>query len=171
METRLGTQVEQLFQTQQYMPRTATRDIALKLHGLSELLQLTPYNSTGQFQKKLGPISLSEIEPIRIICPISMTCTTSTCKPVHLEQLTRTRDIPIVTLIQGNKILKNVLVMTGVCNTCHTHYELIMKAFWFQLKTKALILLKKDRRFTLILLAISKLELVYGLTGPFPMQC
>ncbi len=122
METQLGTQVEQLFQTQQYMPRTATRDIALKLHGLSELLQLTPYNSTGQFQKKLGPISLSEIEPIRIICPISMTCTTSTCKPVHLEQLTRTRDIPIVTLIQGNKILKNVLVMTGVCNTCRTHY-------------------------------------------------
>ena len=89
-ETQLGTQVEQLFQTQQYMPRTATCDIALKLHGLSELLQLTPYNSTGQFQKKLGPISLSEIEPIQIICPISITCTTSTCKPVHLEQLTRT---------------------------------------------------------------------------------
>ncbi len=61
-----------------------------QLHGLSELLQLTLYNSTGQFQKKLRPISLSEIEPIWIICPISMTCTTSTCKPVHLEQLTRT---------------------------------------------------------------------------------
>ena len=47
IETRLGTQVEQLFQTQQYMPKTATRDIALKLHSFSELLHLTPYDTGG----------------------------------------------------------------------------------------------------------------------------
>ena len=114
--------MEQLFPAKKYIPKTVIHDIAINLHDLSELLQLTPYDSAGQFQKKLGPISHSEIEPIQIICPINMTCTTSTCKPVHLEQLTRIWDIPMVTLIQGTTILKKVLVLTWKCHSCHTHY-------------------------------------------------
>ena len=124
MEERLETQIEQLFPPQQYMPKSATHDIALKLHGLSEVLQLTPYNSAGQFQKKLRPISRKEIEPIRMICPLSMTCITKTkkCKHRHLKLLTRDRDIPKVTLIQGNMVSKNALVVTGICKVCKTHY-------------------------------------------------
>ena len=145
IETRLGTQVEQLFLPQQYIPKTATRDIALKLHGFSEFLRLTPYNTGGQFQKKLGPISHSSIEPIRIICPISMTCTTSTCRPVHLEQLTRTRDIPVVTLIQGNTISKDVLVLSGECNVCHTHYGADHESFLVAVKNQGTQVVDKRR--------------------------
>ena len=145
IEIRLGTQVEQLFQAQTYMSKTATRDIALKLHALSEVLQLTPYNSAGQFQKKLGPISHLAIEPIRTICPISMTCTTLTCKPLHLEQLTRTRDIPKVTLIEGNTILKNVLVLTGKCNVCHTHYGADHESFLVSVENQGSQIIKKRR--------------------------
>jgi hypothetical protein len=122
IEERLETQIEQLFPPQQYMPQSATRDIALKLHSFSEVLQLTPYNSAGQFQKKLGPISRKEIEPVRMICPISMTCMTKKCKRRHLKLLTRDRDIPKVTLIQGNMVSKNALVVTGICKVCQAHY-------------------------------------------------
>ena len=149
LETRLDKQVEQLFPAQKYMPKTVTRDIALKLHNLSELLQLTPYDSAGQFQKKLGLISCSEIEPIRIICPISMTCTTSTCKPVHLEQLTKIRDIPEVTLIQGNTIWKKVLVLTGKCNICHTHYGADHESFLVPVENQGSQIVEKRREIYL----------------------
>ena len=78
-----------------------------------------------------------------------MTCTTSTCKPVRLEQLTRTRDIPIVTLIQGNKILKNVLVMTGVCNTCHTHYGADHESFLVPVENQGSHIVEKRREIYL----------------------
>jgi len=149
IKERLETQIEQLFPSQQYMPKSATRDLALKLHHLSEILQLTPYDSAGQFQKKLQPISRKEIEPIRIICPLSMTCVTMKCKRRHLELLTRDRDIPKVTLIRGNMVLKEALVFTGICHVCQTHYGADHESFLVSVQNQGSQNIKKRQEIYL----------------------
>ena len=57
-----------------------------------------------------------------MICPATMTCTTSTCKPRHLEQVTKTADIPVVTLLKGTSCIENAYVLTGKCQHCKTLY-------------------------------------------------
>jgi hypothetical protein len=51
-----------------------------------------------------------------------MECEDNDCDPCGLHQATRDRDIPKVTLIKGNKIYKNVAVLSGKCPKCETLY-------------------------------------------------
>ncbi len=76
-----------------------TTAVAMKLDLLVKLLNLNPYNKSGQFTGKLKPISHKEIKPIHIICPDAVVCETITCKPHSLPMSTKIRDIPLVTLI------------------------------------------------------------------------
>jgi len=112
-----------------YAKESVQQDLALKLDDLAELLRLTPYRN-GQLKSKLGTISCKAIEPIHIICPNTMTCTTSTCKPRHLKQVTKTVDIPNVTLLKGTTCIKNAYVLTGKCQQCKTLYVANHKSFF-----------------------------------------
>ena len=121
-QQQLGDNIQDLFLEGTYAQEHIQRDLAIKLDNLAELLRLTPYRRNGQFKSKLGNISRKAIEPIHMICPTTMTCTTSTCKPRHLEQITKTVDIPIVTLLKGTSCIENAYVLTGKCQQCKTLY-------------------------------------------------
>jgi len=97
--------------------------IAKKLHYLAVDLNLTPYDDQDRYMGKLLPISLKAIQPIHMICPDSLVCSTATCQPRSLVQATQRRDIPLVTLIKGHKIYKKVSVLTGKCPQCKTLYS------------------------------------------------
>ena len=96
--------------------------LALKLDAMADLLNLS-YDDTGRYKGKLKPVSHAEIQPVYVICPISSTCKTVTCNPCGLQQATRARDIPLVTLIKGTTIHHNVPVLTGKCPSCMTSYS------------------------------------------------
>ena len=51
-----------------------------------------------------------------------MECEDIGCDPLGLHQATRDRDIPKVTLMKGNKIYKDVAVLSGKCPKCVTVY-------------------------------------------------
>ena len=103
-------------------PEDETKVIAKKLHKLAVKLNLTPYDDEGDYKGKLLPISLKAIQPIHIICPGALVCTTKKCNLRSLVQDTRQRDTPLVTLIKGHKIYKKVSVLTGKCPDCKTSY-------------------------------------------------
>jgi len=96
--------------------------IGTKLNALSKLLKLTPYDEDGTLVAQLKPVSEKSIEPVLLICPISMECETSTCNPRSLLQNTRHQDLPRVTLIKDAKIYEDVLVLSGKCPKCDTTY-------------------------------------------------
>ena len=96
--------------------------VTQKLDGLAKLLDLYPYDSDGQFQGKIKAVSYKSIKAAQVICPISITCETTSCNPRSLLQNTRLRDIPRATLIKGSEIYKNVQVLTGHCPSCQTTY-------------------------------------------------
>jgi len=120
-QQRLGDNIQDLFSEQLFPHTPIQRDLAIKLDSLAELLRLTPYRN-GRLKSKLGSISRKGIEPIHMICPITMTCTTSTCRPRHLEQITKTANIPVVTLLKGTSCFENAYVLTGKCQHCKTLY-------------------------------------------------
>lgn len=95
--------------------------IGIKLDALSKLLSLNPFQN-GQLQQKLKPVDDSAIQPVHVICPQSMECETEFCAGHSLNQHTRERDIPRVTLIKGLKSFKNVHVLSGKCSKCNTIY-------------------------------------------------
>src|SRR5271168_1479105 len=82
---------------------------------MADLLNLSSYDDTGRYKGKLKLVSHAKIQPVYVICPISSTCKTVTCNPCGLQQATRARDIPLVTLIKGTTIHHNVPVLTGKC--------------------------------------------------------
>ena len=82
--------------------------LTLKLDKLMDVLKLNPFSKSGKLKKKLQSISHQDITPIHLICPQSLECEDFKCDPCGLHQATRERDIPIVTLIKGNKIYKKV---------------------------------------------------------------
>ena len=96
--------------------------LALKLDAMADLLNLSSYDDTGRYKGKLRPVSHAAIKPVFIICPISPTCITESCNPRGLQQATKARDIPLVTLIKGTTIHHNVPVLTGKCPSCQTSY-------------------------------------------------
>ena len=93
-----------------------------KLDQFSKDLSLYPYNSRGKFQGKLKTISHAQIQPVLVICPDSIECEEISCEPWAIHQITRTRDIPKVTLVKGSDIYQNVSVLTGQCSRCKTLY-------------------------------------------------
>ena len=97
--------------------------LSLKLDRFATFLRLTPYTETGTFTKKLQPVSYQEIQSVHVICPPSIYCMNANCDPRALHQTTRTRDIPLVTLVKNNIVYKDVPVLTGKCSTCSTTYH------------------------------------------------
>ena len=97
--------------------------IGLKLDALAKLLCLNPYDDNGQFQHKLNPVSHKSIQSIHIICPDSYECETLDCKSRSLLQITKSWDIPLVTLIKGFEYYVNVPVLAGKCPDCKTMYH------------------------------------------------
>ena len=70
----------------------------------------------------LKPVSEKDIEPVHVICPVSMQCQTMSCNQRSIHMDTRDRDVPRVTLIKGTKIYDRVHVLSGKCPTCETKY-------------------------------------------------
>ena len=96
--------------------------LGIQLDAMAKLLQLHPSNKHGKVKHKLKPTSYKAIEGIRIICPNTFECTTHSCKPRSLQQVTRIRDIPLVTLINGFNIYEDCPVLAGKCTQCDTMY-------------------------------------------------
>jgi len=98
-----------------------TNAMGIKLDALSKLLGLNPFQN-GKFQQKLKPVDESIIHPIYVICPEALECETELCSGHYLNQNTRDRDIPQVTLIKGGKSFKNTHVLSGKCSKCDGIY-------------------------------------------------
>jgi len=89
--------------------------LSIWLDAFAALLQLKPCDKNGRVKKKLTPVSYKKIEAVHIFCPVSFQCKTQDCDPQSLQQATKPRDIPCVTLIQGFTIYENCPVLTGKC--------------------------------------------------------
>jgi hypothetical protein len=126
LEEHLGKNVDKLFQKSEQKAdlnnNQVQNAIGIKLDSLSKMLKLYPYDTHGQHQRMLKPLSGKDIEPIHLICPTSMECQTMSCdhRSIHLD--TRDRDVPRVTLIKEMKIYDAVHVLSGKCHTCGTKY-------------------------------------------------
>jgi hypothetical protein len=96
--------------------------LAGKLDTLAACLKLSVYNNEAKYKGKLLFISHSKIEPAYVICPTSFMCETQDCIPRSLLQSTKDHDIPMVTLIKGQKVHQYVPVLTGKCPSCKTLY-------------------------------------------------
>ena len=122
---RLEGKTNSLF-TKSEHPKTLGNDLitplTIKLDKFIDVLKLNPFSKSGKLMGKLWPVSYQEITAIHLICPQSMECEDIKCDPCSLHQSTRDRDLPKVTLIKGNKIYKNVAVLSGKCPKCETIY-------------------------------------------------
>jgi hypothetical protein len=98
------------------------RSLGLKLDLFAKLLGLSPCNEKGKYVGRIKPVSKREIQPVHIICPESVVCETTTCKPRALLQHTKQRDIPLVTLIKDFQIYEQIPVLCGHCPVCNTLY-------------------------------------------------
>jgi CxC5 like cysteine cluster associated with KDZ transposases/CxC6 like cysteine cluster associated with KDZ transposases len=127
LENRLGSATCTLFhkaeQLSELSSEKVTSSIGIKLDGLSKILDLHPYNEAGKFLGKLKPILEEDIEPVHIICPITMDCEISTCQSRAILKHTRGRDTSKATLIKGTRIFHNVPVLYGQCPKCKTSYS------------------------------------------------
>jgi len=70
--------------------------LSTKLDKLAILLNLTPYDSNGNFKHKLLPPSYTEIQAVHVICPSNTICINKQCTCHALLQNTRTRDVPVL---------------------------------------------------------------------------
>jgi hypothetical protein len=93
-----------------------------RLDAMAKLLQLHPGGKFGKVEQKFKPVSYKAIEGIHMICPDVFQCETLSCKPCSLQQVTRIRDIPLVTLIKGFTIHDKCPVLAGKCTECNTMY-------------------------------------------------
>jgi len=96
--------------------------LSMRLDALAKLLKLNPCSKSGKIKQKLKPVSYKAIEAVHVVCPDSFQCETLSCKPRSLQQITRLRDIPLVTLIKGFTIYENCPVLTGQCPECNATY-------------------------------------------------
>ena len=126
LKNRLANTHGTLFKKNENVQNTSDHELitslALKLDAMADILSLSSYDDTGRYKRKLHPVSHAAIQPVYVICPISSTCETESCDPRGLQQATRARDIPLVTLIKGTTIHHNVPVLTGKCPSCNTSY-------------------------------------------------
>jgi len=124
MMHRLQDNTESLFRPGEFVPRQnhQVSVLSTKLDKLATLLNLTPYDSDGKFQRKLLPPSYTEIQAVHVICPSSTICVDKRCARRALLQNTRPRDIPLVTLIKDNIPYADVPVLSGKCIQCGTTY-------------------------------------------------
>ncbi|KAJ8695595.1 hypothetical protein PTI98_008185 [Pleurotus ostreatus] len=78
-----------------------TTILGKKIDSLCHSLDLYTHNDKRQLRRKLLPISTSSIQPIIIITPPVMGCSTAGCHGHGLTQYLRERDISKVTLLHG----------------------------------------------------------------------
>src|SRR6202040_837259 len=83
LEDKLGDNMDRLFKKSEQKSKLdvnrVQNAIGVKLDSLSKLLKLYPYDTHGQFQQALKPVSEKDIEPAHVICPMSMQCQTVSC--------------------------------------------------------------------------------------------
>lgn len=119
LQDHLGDVTETLFKpldNMQGLSRDArTTTIGRKIDAVVEGLQLTPSTINGQPHAWLGTIS--QITPIRVLCPNTAECQTSHCGRA-LRQVVRERDVSHVTLCEGTIVYHNVALLTGACGRC-----------------------------------------------------
>ncbi|KAF8218494.1 hypothetical protein L208DRAFT_1350777 [Tricholoma matsutake] len=96
--------------------------LSKQLDALSKLLGLHPSNKHGKVKHKSKPVSYKEIEGVHLICPDTFQCTTDSCDPQSLQQVTRQCDIPLVTFIKEFSTYEECPVLTGQCTHCNTVY-------------------------------------------------
>jgi len=117
LQNRLGSSTDSLFHNEESKSHLSdeqvTSAIGVKLDGLSKILDLHPYSRRGHFRGKLNPVSEQDIEPVHVICPISVECETVQCQSRAILKHTRERDTPKAVLIKGTKIYENVPVLAG----------------------------------------------------------
>ncbi|KAF8999968.1 hypothetical protein BDQ17DRAFT_1245985 [Cyathus striatus] len=98
--------------------------ISKKLDRLLSILDLDPYERKGENLQPLKPVSTSEIEPVLLIGPARITCSTpeKACIGRALHINTRQRDRTKVTLIKGIKLHENAQIVSGFCTKCEAIY-------------------------------------------------
>ena len=137
LQKRLANTQSTLFKKKENVQNTPNHELitplALKLDAMADLLNLSSYDDIGRYKRKLHPVSHAAIQPVYVICPISSTCETESCNPHGLQQATKARDIPLVTLIKGTTIHHNVPVQENVHHAIQVTLQ-IMNTFLVKLK-------------------------------------
>ena len=127
IQSKLGPRTEELHRMQDVSREMSEAQVltvtGTKLVALAQILQFYPLDDDENFLGKLKPVSQKSVQPVYVICPMSVQCMTSTCNPRSLLQATKTRDIPKVTLIKNFNIYEDVPVLTGKCPVCLTLYH------------------------------------------------
>ncbi|KIJ94931.1 hypothetical protein K443DRAFT_109640, partial [Laccaria amethystina LaAM-08-1] len=125
---QLGRDTKTLFKhntlSKDWSVDSVTDSIASKLDLMAELIDLIPVYTerSSRVKHKLTTVLHQKIAAIHVIYPSVMEFNESHCNHWALQQDTRTRDIPQVTLIKGTTIYKNVYVLSGLCIHCNTKY-------------------------------------------------
>ena len=96
--------------------------LSAKINDFVEILGLNSYGSDRKLIRKLYPVSKTEIQPILIICPPSNTCSNKTCQGRAILQLSDPNELVVTTLLKGSEVFRGVVVLSGKCSECKTHY-------------------------------------------------
>lgn len=102
--------------------KSQTTILGKKLDSLCQFLDLYTHNDKRQLRRKLLPISTSSIQPIILITPPVMGCSSAGCHGHGLTQYLRDRDISKVTLLRGSECFEKVPVLAGRCPKCSTMF-------------------------------------------------
>ncbi|KAF9497950.1 hypothetical protein BDN71DRAFT_1504370, partial [Pleurotus eryngii] len=109
--------------------KSQTTILGKKLNTLCQFLDLYTHNDKHQLCHKLLPISTSSIQPIIIITPPVMGCSSAGCHGHGLTQYLRDHDISKVTLLCGSECFEKVLVLAGRWPKCSTMFWADHKSF------------------------------------------
>ena len=124
LQNRLGEKVvDTLVLAKEYGSESLTDILAVKLDGLSKILNLDPYGQLGILERKLKPIDEKDIAPVLVICPASMECETLHCQSRAIHKFTQDRDLSYANLIRGAGRCDKALVVAGQCTNCKTIYH------------------------------------------------
>ncbi|KAF8982343.1 hypothetical protein BDQ17DRAFT_1394083 [Cyathus striatus] len=115
LENMEDTQLFNASNNQQYLSSSMQiSTISKKLDEMITILDLDPYKRNSSTMQLLKPISTSEIEPVLLICPARLTCSTNNkgCigQAIH------------ITLLKGIKLHKNASIVAGSCTNCKAIY-------------------------------------------------
>ncbi|KAF9488994.1 hypothetical protein BDN71DRAFT_1377636, partial [Pleurotus eryngii] len=102
--------------------KSQTTILGKKLDSLCQFLDLYTHNDKRQLCHKLLPISTSSIQPIIIITPPVMGCSSAGCHGHGLTQYLCDHDISKVTLLCGSECFEKVSVLAGRCPKCSTMF-------------------------------------------------
>ncbi|TFK70975.1 hypothetical protein BDN72DRAFT_738276, partial [Pluteus cervinus] len=103
-------------------PEVRITSLCSHLDNLADLLSLLPVDNNDKFTKDLKPVSQQAIKAVYIICPQSSICQTQSCILKPLQQVTRKKDLPLVTLIKDFEFHTEVPLLSGQCLQCKTYY-------------------------------------------------